>query len=190
MRLCFLKHDSVFLFGCPIHPNLGDQAQRMCISKWIQKNFPTHNLIEINHTASGPWLFKIIEKKIKPTDVILFHSGYLMTDHHSELPALRQVVRRFRNHRILILPQTILLRDSELRKSISREFNNHPDIVLLCRDETSHHTASVLFKKATLLLYPDIVTTMIGTLQFNSIKKGVLFCMRNDIEAHYKSSQI
>ena len=41
-----------------------------------------------------------------------------------------------------------------------------------------------------LLLYPDIVTSLIGRRKYNNHRDAVLFCMRNDGETFYKNSDV
>lgn len=41
------KGKRVFYFGVTIHPNLGDLAQRFCITNWIVDNYPEHELVMV-----------------------------------------------------------------------------------------------------------------------------------------------
>ena len=72
----------------------------------------------------------------------------------------------------------------------SRIFGNRKNLTLLCRDEVSYQKAKEMFGSTKLLLYPDIVTSLIGTRTYDNTRDGVLFCMRDDIEAFYKPSEI
>ena len=68
--------------------------------------------------------------------------------------------------------------------------NSHPNLTIMCRDEESYNTATNYFNHARIILYPDIVTSLIGTRTYSNQRDGILFCMRNDIEAFYKPEQI
>lgn len=61
---------------------------------------------------------------------------------------------------------------------------------MLCRDETSYQIAQNEFPNVKTHLFPDIVTTQIGRQTWNSERKGILFCMRNDKEAFYSKTDI
>ena len=61
---------------------------------------------------------------------------------------------------------------------------------MLCRDEVSYGKAKEMFGTTKLLLYPDIVTSLIGTRKYDNPRNGVLFCMRDDIEAYYSPEDI
>ena len=190
VRVAFVRRPAVFLFGCPIHSNLGDQAQLMCIERWARGNFPNHALIGLNYSMSTPLMLDLIKRVIKDQDVILFHSGYLMVDHHGELPVLCRVVSSFPRHRILIFPQTINLQREEVRNKVMEAINGHSDVILMCRDEVSYGSAREMFGGSTLLLYPDVVTSLIGARSYEGTREGVMFCMRNDKEAYYTPQDI
>ena len=189
-RLIFLKGKNIFLFGYPIHPNMGDQAQAYCIEKWLKANYPDYNLFTFNWNTSFPFALKLLRKKIDKKDLIFGHSGYFMVDHHSELPVYRMIAELFTDYKIVILPQTINFFKKEVEDQTATAFNAHPNLTLLCRDEVSYEKAQIIFSNCKLLLYPDIVTTLIGVKKFAGKREGVLFCMRNDIEAYYKPQEI
>ncbi|WP_159522020.1 polysaccharide pyruvyl transferase family protein [Sunxiuqinia indica] len=181
---------TIFLFGCPVHPNLGDQAQTYCIKEWLKRNYPDHRLIEFNWKTSTPRILKQIKKNIKEEDIIFGHSGYFFFEPHRELPVYRKIAESFPNHQFIILPQTINLTDNNIRRITSDSLNKHSNVTLICRDEISFQNANVQFKNCKRLLYPDMVTSLIGKLSFSNKRDGILFCMRNDIEAYYKPEQV
>lgn len=185
-----LKKKNIFLFGCPIHPNMGDQAQTYCIEKWIRNNYTDFNVVHFSWNTSFPFALKLLQKKIKKDDIIIGHSGYFLIDHHRELPVYIKLAKLFTKNNIVILPQTINLKNDTIIKNTQEALNSHPNFTLLCRDEISYQKAKLLFSKCKLLLYPDIVTSLIGTMTFEGERKGILFCMRNDIEGYYKPSEI
>ena len=41
-----------------------------------------------------------------------------------------------------------------------------------------------------MLLFPDIVTSLIGTMHFENPREGILFCLRDDVEAFYSKEEI
>ena len=47
-----------------------------------------------------------------------------------------------------------------------------------------------MFNKIRVYLYPDIVTTLIGEQEYRNERNGVLFCMRNDVEAYFNRESI
>ena len=190
VQLLTKKEKTIFLFGCPIHPNLGDHAQTYCILKWFNINYPDYDVIEFNWKTSTSFIFKLIKKKIKSHDLIFGHSGYFFFEPHRELPIFRKIAKWFPNQKFVILPQTINLTDEKIQAITVEALDVHPDLTLICRDEISFKKANDQFENCKTLLYPDIVTSLIGKYYFKNERNGILFCMRNDVEAYYSSGDI
>jgi len=199
----FTLKKKIFLFSIPTHPNLGDQAQLMCTEKWIKDNFPDYLLIEMEHLCSpfdngnpktlifNTQLFQYIVLKliIRKSDIFIGHSGYFFVDHHGGWFSYDFLLQHW-NNKFVILPQTVNFYTPMVIQRASRIFGNRKNLTLLCRDEVSYQKAKEMFGSTKLLLYPDIVTSLIGTRTYDNTRDGVLFCMRDDIEAFYKPSEI
>lgn len=177
---------NIYLFSNPSHSNLGDQAQTYCILRWFSSYYQDYKVICVPKLLATQKLMDYIQNKVRVTDKIFVHSGYLLYDPHPELPFIKEVVSRFQNNKIVVLPQTVNLKNEEVRKEISTIFNSHPSLTLMCRDEISYRNASELFT-CKLLLRPDFVTSIIGESEFNfeNQRNGVLFVLRNDGEKFY-----
>lgn len=91
---------------------------------------------------------------------------------------------------MIIFPQTINFYTPYIKRYIYKFFKKASNVTLLCRDEVSYNKAKDLFPQIKLLLYPDIVTSLIGTRTYSNKREGILFCMRDDIEAYYKPEEI
>ena len=181
---------NIYLFGCPFHSNMGDQAQTYCIINWAKQNYPNHHVHTFYLRNSTNRIINFIRKNIQNDDKIFFHSGYHLTNLYHEQRVYCQIVEMFPDFPIVIFPQTINYTEPSVAKRTAELFNNHKNMTVLCRDEISYTTAQTLFNKCKLLLYPDVVTSLIGTKQFENQRSGILFCIRNDKEAHYKPEQI
>lgn len=199
----FTLKKKMFLFSIPTHPNLGDQAQLMCTEKWIRKNYPDYQLIEMTHLylpldngnpkallLNTKFIQYIVLKLIiRKDDIFIGHSGYFFVDHHGGWFTYDFLLRNWKN-KFIILPQTVNFYTPVIIKRASQTFGNKPNLTLLCRDEVSFEKAKGMFGSTKLLLYPDIVTSLIGTRTYNNPREGVLFCIRDDIEAFYSPSDI
>ncbi len=181
---------TIFLFGTPFHSNMGDQAQTYCIIRWLKQNYPEHKVVTFFLRNSTNRILSYIRKTIGSDDKIVCHSGYHLTNLYNEQAVYKQLVKLFPDVPIVIFPQTINYTTTEAAQETARLFNDHPRLTILCRDEVSFDTAKSLFDKCQLFLYPDVVTSLIGTKQFNKQRDGILFCIRNDKEAFYKKEQI
>lgn len=178
---------NIFVFGAPFHSNLGDQAQTFCIKKWIEANYPKHQLYIYDTwelTNDGYYILNRIRKYINKNDMIFLHSGYHTTDLYMlEENMQRKVIELFHDKKIVILPQTIYYENADEMHTSQKIYNSHPNLMLLCRDELSYKTAKDIFKNCKLRLFPDIVTTMIGKFEYNNERNGILLCLRNDKES-------
>ena len=183
---------TVWLFGSPNHSNLGDQAQTYCIEQWAKANYPNHDVFIFKQFGKreGALFLASLRKVIGKKDVLLCHSGYHMTELYPLHEIYSAVTKMFPDFPVTIFPQTINFFSQDYAQLVASKFDSHPNCTLLCRDEISYATAQRLFKKTKLLLFPDIVTSLIGTYHYSFRREGVLFCMRNDKEAFYKPEQI
>lgn len=178
-----------YVFGAPLQRNMGDQAQSYCIAKWIHENYKEYKIkiIVIPHTTNR--LIKFIKKTIKDNDKIFFHSGYHLTDLYNVKEIYFKCIHSFNEKEIICFPQTVYFKETNNLLTTANEYNSHKNIILLCRDEQSYNIAKKVFN-IKLLLFPDIVTSLIGKYQFENKREGVLFCIRNDVESLYSKEQI
>lgn len=203
IKAIFSTKKKALLFSAPSHPNLGDQAQLMCTEKWIKENFPGYKLFVFDHllevfNSTNPlaWVFDIrlfqhivLKLTIRKRDILVGHSGYFFVDHHGGWYSYAYLLRHWGN-RFIILPQTVNFYAPVVKARASHAFGDKSNLTILCRDKVSFANASKSFGSTKLLLYPDIVTSLVGTRKYAHVRDGVLFCMRNDIEAFYSSEEI
>lgn len=194
--LCFVecvvsrKSKMIFIFGSPYHPNMGDQAQTYCIQLWLEKNYPEYGILIHRMSSMSRMRYLFLKHTVRKDDILVFHSGYHFTNLYHEQEVYFKILSMFPNKRVIVFPQTINYTTQEALKQAKEVLNNHRNLTILCRDEKSFAMAREHFTSPKLLLYPDIVTSLIGTKSFNNKRDGVLFCMRDDIEAFYKPEQI
>lgn len=179
-----------FLFGSPGHKNMGDQAQTYCIQKWLETNYPNYGLMIFTLSESTERAYQLLRRFIRKRDMLICQSGYHITDLYDERLPYMELAKRFKDHRIIVFPQTVYFQDKAKLEEIVRAFNAHGNLLLMCRDQVSYEEAKLHFTSCKLLLMPDIVTTLIGEYKFNSDRQGVLFCVRNDKEAYYSREEI
>lgn len=206
LSVLFSFKNKVYVLCDPIHPNLGDQAQLMCTDQWIKNNYPNYqivhlgyfkptlNLVNNNRTLLTEFSYRltlvVLRMKMRKADLLLGHSGYFMVDHHNGWKMFTDMMGYFPNNKMVIFPQTINFHTPVIKEFVSSCFANSKNVTLMCRDKVSYEKATEMFPTTPLLLYPDIVTSLIGTCTFDVKREGVLFCMRDDIEAFYSESDI
>lgn len=184
------KPKMVFLFGSPGHTNLGDQAQTYCIKNYCKKNFPKYGILVFTLHRYNSFIRCLLKLSIRKDDKIFCHSGYHLTDLYNEQSVYLSLISTFPHRQILIFPQTVYYKNSINLRNTADVLNRHGNVILLCRDEVSYQTAKEHFTNCKLLLYPDIVTSLIGSKRFTNRRDGILFCLRDDVEAYYSNDEL
>ncbi len=190
-KIAIARHNKmVFLFGSPAHSNMGDQAQTFCLTKWFSENYHDYGIFYFRYPETKDLLLKILRFSLKKNDLLVCHSGYHLTDLYKEQDVYCKVARLFPDHSIWIFPQTINYKEKKNLLETANIMNSHGNVTIMSRDEQSFETAKKYFSGCHLLLYPDIVTSLIGTKTFSYKREGVLLCFRNDKEAFYTKEEV
>lgn len=181
----------IFFCGIPMHKNLGDQGQRYCIEKWCRDNYPDYQILAIPTWAFYERKFqRKLENEVTNNDIFVIQSGYCTTSRHYDHPMHRYIVSTFKKNPILVMPQTVRFVDDKDGYKTGCIYGLHHKLLFLARDKVSYESAKKYFPENRVLLYPDIVTTLIGTWKENTERDGVLLCIRNDGEKKYGNEQI
>ncbi len=186
----------VFYFGVTNHSNLGDLAQRYCITKWIKENYSDYQLIMVeSDVIVNPYLtkrfFNHLNKIYKKDDVIVFQSGYCTQDLGGNHPLMHRLVCEYMPEaRILMMPQTIFFQHEANKRICAENHNKAKNMLFLARDTISYNMAKEMFPDIRVEAYPDIVTTLIGTFQYDNPRAGVSLCTRDDGEKLYSKKEI
>ena len=185
------KTDKVFYFGVPIHENLGDAAQMYCIRKWVYENYPKHELVEVETFPTyKKTVRRILKNIIKPSDLIICESGATFCNRHEDHGMHRYLLENFKNNRIVFFPQTVDLTDKGQMSITAKLFNENPKAIFLARDPESYRMVLEHFDNERIKLFPDIVTSLIGNIDFESKREGILVCKRIDGEKKYSDASI
>lgn len=186
----------VYYFGITVHNNMGDMAQHYCIKKWIEENYPNYELVMfesnvIVNPKITPRFFAHLKSIFKEDDVIVFQSGYCTQDLGGNHPLMHRLVCDYMpDAHILMMPQTIYFQHEENKRICAENHNKAKNMLFLARDFVSYEMAKEMFPDIKVKAFPDIVTTLIGTLHFNHPRQGVCLCTRNDGEKLYSAEQI
>ena len=124
-------------------------------------------------------------------DIIIFQSGYTTTDLGGYADIMHQaVIKALPGAKMLMMPQTIFF-ESEQRKNLCAQvYSTAKNMHFLARDRVSFDTAKKMFKNIKLDMYPDIVTTIIGSRSFEYDRDGIALCVRDDGEKYYSEAEI
>lgn len=186
----------VFYLGITEQPNLGDMAQHYCIKKWIGENYPDRELVMfeskvITDPEFTEKFFTKLKKVFRDDDVIVIQSGYCTQDLGGDHPLMHRLVCDYMTDaKILMMPQTIFFQHEENKRICAENHNKAKNMLFLARDFVSYEMAKEMFPGIRVKAFPDIVTTLIGTLSFSHKREGVCLCTRNDGEKLYSKEQI
>lgn len=183
----------IWYFGVPTHPNLGDQAQKFVIDRWVHSNYPDAELVKIPSRAfngGARRTIALLQNIIHSGDLIIMQSGHTMDGLHPDETAHRLVSSSFPDNRIVFFPTSIRF-NGKLGMELDRRYVGAHELTLfLARDAVSAETARDLYPKLDVRLYPDVVTSLIGQYSFKSQREGILLCSRNDGEKLYSYAEI
>ena len=190
-----VEQKNIWYLDIPTHSNLGDLAQYWRIKLWLAENYPDYKVHEISAQTIyyAEERFLSLMKKRKKDDLIFFQSGYCTQDlggTHDYIHKL--VIKAIKDIPIIMMPQTILYLNKENEKSASKVYSVNRNVFILCRDLVSLDIAKRIFPQNTAMAYPDIVTSMIGSLKVptRDSRKGIMLCCRNDSEKYYSDESL
>lgn len=190
------NRNRVFYLGITEQPNLGDMAQHYCIKRWISENYPDRELVMveskvITDSSFTDLFFRNLKRVFKENDIIVIQSGYCTQDLGGDHPLMHRLVCDYMSDaKILMMPQTIFFQYEENKRICAENHNRAKRMLFLARDYVSYEMAREMFPNIRVKAYPDIVTTLIGTLKYGNARKGVCLCTRNDSEKLYSKQQI
>jgi len=124
-------------------------------------------------------------------DIIVFQSGYTTTDlggNHEYMHRL--IIDNIPSANILMMPQTIYFEHKENKDRCATSLDKAQHMLFLARDFLSESVAKDMFPHQSVRAFPDIVTTLIGSLSFDNERCGVCMCCRNDGEKYYGEEEL
>ena len=179
----------VFYMGVPVHENLGDAAQMFCIRKWIRQYYSEYDLVEIeSEPTNSKRVRSQLEKIIIKENILIVESGATFSDKHVDHSMHRYLLETFKENKLLFMPNTVNLHDTNQMRITANLFNEHPKSMFLARDPESLNMIKPYFDNSRIKLYPDIVTMLIGNVEFKGERNGILVCKRIDGEKLYTDS--
>lgn len=158
------------------HPNIGDHLI------WAGELAFLSNLKQKLVYSSNFHLFQ--ENRIPSDCIILLHGGGNFGDVWRLHQQFRiDVIKRFKEHKIIIFPQTVYYSNEKLLMEDAAIFNEHPDLTICVRDEVSYALLKKHFLKNTILLVPDMAFCLDFSERIKVAKSPrTLILKRNDKE--------
>lgn len=172
------------LIGTPVHGNLGDHLIAIESLRFIEE-LGYKTVIEVPE-----FLYEIFGNKITihSTDDIYIVGGGWLGDLYEDQLVAEDIMKRWRENRIIILPQTIFFSGTGSYSSVHRFKDILCDCrcVYLClREKRSYDFCMENFgNEVKVRLLPDMALLRLGNLEERTIKnRSVVFSIRKDIES-------
>lgn len=125
----------------------------------------------------------LLSRYIKEEDRIVFQSGYGVQDLGGNMNRMhRAIFKAMPKAKYLMFPNTIFFKSESNKQITSDVYNSASKMLFLARDEVSYDMAKSMFPYIRVMFFLDIVTTLIGALEFSEQRAGVIICRRNDLE--------
>ena len=85
-RFSILRKSSMaFVFGCPGHTNMGDQAMVLSIQKFFKKNFPQYGVICLTGHHYNAFVKCLLRCFLRKHDIVAATGGNHIGDRYKEL---------------------------------------------------------------------------------------------------------
>lgn len=179
----------------PDHANLGDHAIAEAEKMFFRDYMSEIPIVEI---SSAHYLYDClgIAKYITKDDVLVINGGgYLGTLWIHEEEMVRDIIERFPDNKIIILPQTIFFEDSgdaKMQLGITKAiYSGHRTLVFCAREQNSYDFVvgnKLLARSENCHLIPDMVTYLCKSKN-NMVRNGILLCIRKDRECILSGEQ-
>ncbi len=181
------QHTQFFLFLTPEHGNLGDHAILSAERKFFECYFPD---MEVKEITEWEWLnFNLLEPDsiISDKDIIFIQGGGNYGNMWENGLWIHQIVERFPDNKIILLPNTLTYRDNdeEAMKQDAAFYRKQKKVYLLTREKTSYEKMRQLYYREDEFLgcYPDMALWGRDEVwERDAAANSALLCMRSDVE--------
>ena len=183
-----IRDAGTVLFNSPRHGNLGDHAIALA-----ELEFCTSQNIRM---FDFPWLSRFLVPLALLTprnkQILINGGGYLGSLWKREEKRTRRIIKAFRNHDVLIYPQTVYFdltteKEREFCQQSRKCYSGHPSMTLFVREKNSFDFIRKEMPAVSVKMVPDMAMLLEG--QKAHIREGVLLCLRNDKEKTMKDEE-
>lgn len=187
-KLANANYDCAYI-GTPYYGNLGDQQIRTSSLEFLKKH--GRNVVEIDYRL----YYRLKMHSFKNIKTIILQGGGNLGDVYLSDEFLRDdVVRCFKDKKIIIFPQTLYYQDKSKNGEMDTTiniFSKHPNLTIVARELISYEEMKKIFNKNKVILAPDIVLSSDYSKKYKFKRKSqVLFLVRNDIEKNISTEYL
>jgi pyruvyl transferase EpsO len=176
------KNSKIYFLEYPVYENIGD----LLIMKGAEQFFQDNNIQVLKRYSYTNFPDNL---HIPEDCIIVFQGGGNFGDLYKGPQQLREyVVRRYPQHRIVILPQTIFFKDKSKQAMTLNLFAQHKDLHFFARDRRSFNDLSKYLKN--VYLSPDMAHQLWPIQNNHDLEKNItLYHLRTDDETNFAYSE-
>lgn len=175
----------IVLLGVPEHGNLGDHAITCGERSFFRKYFGKYPLLELSWEMADNNRAYLMDKICKKDLICIQGGGFLGSLWENEQEQVNQMIERFHENAILILPQTYWCGNEESARLICERFGQAmsgcENICVCLREKESYERFKAQFPQVPVLMVPDMALCIQTKLK-EKREDYVLLCMRDDKE--------
>ncbi|MGD2118536.1 MAG: polysaccharide pyruvyl transferase family protein [Chromatiales bacterium] len=168
----------IVFFDFPVYGNVGDLMIWHGTLAWIRRE-----KLVCQQTQT------MLDRRFPSIDVnaiIICQGGGNFGDLYEHQDYREEIVQKYPDNKIVFLPQTIFYKNQANLQKTAHILNQHSNLVIYLRDETSIDIANTYFKNAKILSCPDMASFLYPLLDTNQEesreKYNRLYLKRLDIE--------
>ncbi|MDO4511173.1 MAG: polysaccharide pyruvyl transferase family protein [Bacteroidales bacterium] len=184
----------IFLLNVPTHGNLGDHLISVAAQKFFADNCANYQIVPI--TSSDLYFsISISLRSATPDDILCITGGGFLGSMYEEERRLYKIAKRYKNNKIIILPQTIFYENNKTGTSIlekaKRIYANHPNIYVMAREKATYDLLQQVLirgRDSNIALTPDIALYLHN--EPNTERNTILWCLRNDGEVNAENTKL
>lgn len=190
-RLLFRKRmgrkcKRLILMCTPEHANIGDHLITCGEYNFLKRYFPDYEIVEIPQFQYEK-MRGTIAPAIREDDVILIcGGGFLGSLWEYELKVVEHILQDFKNNKMVILPQSMYYEDTPFGRYRQRRdtmlYQQQKDLTICFRENNSKKRFERFqLRNIKTYLLPDMALALEYS-HVNHVRKGILFCFRDDKE--------
>ncbi|MEL4107002.1 polysaccharide pyruvyl transferase family protein [Oscillospiraceae bacterium WX1] len=178
-----------FIFGTPIHDNLGDHLIAAAEQQYLRSLAPDIPVYDIPTELFAAYPNEV-SPCVRPQDIVFISGGGWMGNLWPDDELFMQaVLRRFARRKIIIFPQTVYYDEAmsaymPILRAARETYRRCDDLTLCVRDRRSYEfaTNALGFQERHCLLMPDIALLYRREGPIVDRQNTVLLCLRQDRE--------
>lgn len=185
LESCFsIITNKTILLDTPIHGNIGDHAIALAEHQILNEQHIKYAELPASIIGSKEWLLALLTPSSK--QILIHGGGFMGCLWPWEEYRFRRILKAFSRQHVTVFPQTVTFDlETEEGRAFFEEskaiYCAHPHLTVFVREQKSYDFMKKYMPEVKTILVPDVVTVLESHIKAGK-RKGILLCMRNDLE--------